>query len=1418
MNNPFKGIRSAVFDFAIKEKKRFKNQAVLAAAVKSDFVDIRAAAFNHIKKNQSQKNQLHLQTLLKDQEESLRKNAMELVAIAGDKEAVAAALNSPYDDVQVIAATALARLGDARAYQVFDTLLSQEKPNKKHEKAHWQSMISQSLQGLKALGDSSGFDHVMHFIQQKDKALVIDATQALPWVIDTTNKEHTAQLLELQKDERDSVRAMSSFALALMGHDAAQLHIDNYDLMSHHISSHDQLAALLCVGNTNEVTPITLESKLGAVSTHISASLALVAHELLLHPEEPKLSTWALTINHAELQHFCAGLMTGYSDEEARWSYVQAWLIEHHDDEKWTISIEMLKEIAAILVYADGHTKAQLLSVMRALDEQVSMREWELRYHAFSTRYANNIRAATKQVIQVAATSSTATTTATARENPRQSEWNQRAFGTYLALVRQVDIYNLTDELNTRLKALRSMHTLAEQDKLIHSSVTSCLLTLLNHQLVAIRQFAFDDLQALGMDLATLGKVATTSPQQDIAKQGLQLLIKHYSVKESLSLLQSLMQGDDDILSIEAYDFYRDNQGLVDAAHYALQSYNLDLRQQCVSELAADADDKKAQALLVKTVQNDHVPTAIKAATHLARQSHKKAFDLLRELLAHNKSKKQQQQIIRGLKLLSEAKVKNKVSEMLFDYLKNNKLNRQDPNYLYQVLADYRNTGLFDGLLQRLDTHPKEANWIMQSLVLITGYDQPFEDFYEEHDDRSWIDKQHPRHDNLLIRFFNAMIKMDHHQMAANLIPVMGWPKGKVINKATDQALQDAIPVIEAQYLPIIIQTLSHRLKHRKSQADSLLQLLTYKEQDVQFLAAEGLAMNGHNQGFAILLAAVDYQENDEYRQRAVLALGKSGDQRALDKLLTLAQDKEHALNEVAIEAIGSMSEGEQADKIFKLLKSSLHHADYYSDMNIRALNGLRWFNTLAAWQIICRYIDDTDHSYSDRQHAVNLLQHWDTEASRSLLLTLLKHEDDDDVTETAYHVAQRLWKTPEEQTSEVDFALIQGHYPNIDENALERITQYASTADLLDLLEAVCVAKSAEKGTEENEAESILQAIDHSLLKRDDYTAKDLAKALASHSPRVIDTIARLLTRMDKLTKAVQGHLQNALERYYQYWNKAYSQLHGEQGIEDDFVDNLVGVFANKRGLEGEELDTFMEVNKQYMIEQGQGTSSQIEQLNMELDKTEKALLQLLWSAVKQGVINDTANGTSNDTINELLTTNRKEQQVFQLHILKALLSLDKLPNKTLLIRLEGLLTSPVLQVRHLANQLMQAHGKSNDIDWRHFQGQSNIVMDQQFTQPLVEAAAESAQQAQALPILIAKQDSATLLHIASDEQQQETVRVGAIEGLARILSEAARDALSELYKNSSDKDISKAAYRALRRQQRSQAKADQLISHAGA
>ena len=57
-----------------------------------------------------------------------------------------------------------------------------------------------------------------------------------------------------------------------------------------------------------------------------------------------------------------------------------------------------------------------------------------------------------------------------------------------------------------------------------------------------------------------------------------------------------MIRSDDETLSVEAYQLYHEDQGLLVAAPFALDSQNVSLRSRAVNELAAEYDDKKIQA------------------------------------------------------------------------------------------------------------------------------------------------------------------------------------------------------------------------------------------------------------------------------------------------------------------------------------------------------------------------------------------------------------------------------------------------------------------------------------------------------------------------------------------------------------------------------------------------------------------------------------------------------------------------------------------------------------------------------------------------------------------------------------------------------------------------------------------------------
>ncbi|WP_298609700.1 HEAT repeat domain-containing protein [uncultured Thiothrix sp.] len=1329
-NDRFAGVRTEALRFALTEKKRFEAQAVLAAAVQSLFVDVKQAALLHIQKNPSKANQAHLPTLLNDEHESLRNLAIQLLVDADQQTALLTALNSPYDDVQVTAANALVKWGEPQAFKTLEALLARPEPTIKAEQEQWLRITAQALSGLGSTAQVQAFATIQTYLKSTHASLVEVAAKALAYVV---SSEQVPVLLELQADERPVVRANAGFALALLAEPQAKAVLAETKLVEQQLSLSQRLAAQLAL---ETATPLNLQIFLQDHRTFIPAVLALASHEFLLHGDEPELSTWALSLNQPELQQFCADLLVSYSDEAARWAYLGQWLQQQQgsdskDQEKcWHFSTANLQQIAAILVYGSGHLKAYLLEILVNL---ISMngKEWQLQFDAFNKRFANEIKAAEAKVLKPEPA------------KHEQAAWNQRAFGAYLGLVRQDSPQSPRyGSLVLRLKALRSLQDLAERDKSLYESVVSSYLTLLNHEQVEIRLFAFDTLQTMGVDLAVLGNTATTSPRTDIARKGLELLIKHYPLKQSHQLLQNLIGSNHEILAPEAWKLYSADLGLVKAAPVALQSNLAELRLQVMGDLAAHYADTGVPALVVEASQNSSIAVAMKAAETLAQQKHPQAFNALVGLFKRGTSA-QKRGVLNAMRLLPNAEP----ALWLVNYLNTDFLDNDLLNQAYEVIASQRPIEAFKPLLKRLEQQAKEAKAIIKALITITGFDQPIEDYADESADKRWLTLQFPRHEDLLIQLFNHLIRLNYLDEATRLAYALGW----VQSKDADKALADALPVLNTAQLMPVLQAMSHRALKREGRVNGLLTMLAHKDLDVQFLAAEGLANSGHQQGFSILLAAMDYQKNDEFRKRATLALGKSGDERALDKLLKLAEDKEHFLHEAAIEAIGHLGKGEQGERIFKQIKSRLLNAEYFSDLANYALNGLRWLNTQAAWALVQEYAADQARYSEYREHAVSLLQYHDTEATRSFLLKVLREEDDEmGVVEIALNTARLVWKAEPTIATEVDYALLQGHYPQSDSKLLERIVNTAPTATLLALLGKDYVPDDPAY------AHYIVAGLGQGLLKRSDYQTDELQALLAAQKPEVVEWVARLIGRMDKLTKTLATSLEQALETYFARWQTAYQRL--EQKPDDPVR---------------------------------QETETTLVQ----------TLDQLLWTLVQQNL--------QPAHLLQLLTTAQKAERHFQIQILTAFLALDKLSDKSVLEALSNLQSSPVLQVSTLANQLLAKHQPKAKVDWQRLLAQPEALLQDHFAKTLAEAAATAAHQAQVLPVLIAKQEVPTLAQIANDPQQQEALRLGAIEGLARIITPEAETALQQIKQAANDADISKAAYRALRRWQRSQAKA---------
>ncbi|PYE38740.1 HEAT repeat domain-containing protein [Psychrobacter fozii] len=390
--------------------------------------------------------------------------------------------------------------------------------------------------------------------------------------------------------------------------------------------------------------------------------------------------------------------------------------------------------------------------------------------------------------------------------------------------------------------------------------------------------------------------------------------------------------------------------------------------------------------------------------------------------------------------------------------------------FIYWDIADLRNTNLVAPLLQRLENlfehtpqkNKEERKYLFDTLVKISGYDQKIEDYLEEREDTRWLQRQHPRDSQVLLSLFTTLMNHSDYALAAQLLPSLAWVQSgdSDLSSRIDTALALAYEQMPANYTFKLVEALAYRAKRRHSSIASLQNALRNKDADVQFAAAEGLAKCGHADGVNILMATIDYNPDAEFRSCSVLAigelLGNSNNQnanspadnadknlqvhtlyKAYDKLIKLAEDDEHYLQDVASEALGRLAQGgdfEHSPHIFELLKSHLSDpAIHFTNPGIvHWLNGLRWLNTTPAWEEIRHYIRihlDKAIFFRPQRQAVWLLQMNDSDANQALMLDILKTSNlDCAVLMAAYTAAQKTWGSLASQVYPYDWAAIQSH------------------------------------------------------------------------------------------------------------------------------------------------------------------------------------------------------------------------------------------------------------------------------------------------------------------------------------------------------------------------------------------------------
>ncbi|MFK3917300.1 HEAT repeat domain-containing protein [Psychrobacter sp. NPDC078501] len=751
--------------------------------------------------------------------------------------------------------------------------------------------------------------------------------------------------------------------------------------------------------------------------------------------------------------------------------------------------------------------------------------------------------------------------------------------------------------------------------------------------------------------------------------------------------------------------------------------------------------------------------------------------------------------------------------------------------FIYSDIADLRNTNLVAPLLQRLENlfehtpqkNKEERKYLFDTLVKISGYDQHIDDYLDEREDTRWLQRQHPRDSQVLLSLFTTLMNHSDYALAALLLPSLAWVQSddSDLSSRIDSALALAYEQMPAKYTFKLVETLAYRAKKRHGSIASLQNALRNKDADVQFAAAEGLAKCGHADGVNILMATIDYNPDVEFRNCSVLAIGEllgSSDHqnqnqnadspnasspadnadknlqvhtlyKAYDKLIKLAEDDEHYLQDVASEALGRLAQGgdfEHSSHIFELLK--LHLSDpavYFTNPAIvHWLNGLRWLNTTPAWEQIRSYIRthiDKAIFFRPQRHAVWLLQMNDSDANKALILDILKQNNlDRAVLMVAYTAAQKTWGSLASQIYPYDWAAIQSHNDDFVEEterlSLKRIIDNSSINELAAFITQHGAHLPA----------NILMALQNAIMAKQDMPTSQLTALITSNNTLTQHIGLCYLTQypasyLDKeMVATLQQHFDTASEQWHTLIdtiNRSPTTINNSQWI--DMVGQVGGTIRQLVWL----------IMRHVSITTAKGAvdkvaakriSAMLEWLSDARQPLTITSIPLLFTTVsdwwQQALLGLLARPVADDKVlSNIVPTLSSVSTTVQSPLTydnQTLLS-------TLLTRIEQSGISTQKSIITVVKNALKHKGSSTE-----------IPINQQLLQ------------------WIKAKDADTLYHCANNDNMEMTVRIRAIEALGQLHDPNIEQWLTTLMTHENS-DIQKLAYKVLRRWQRAMIRA---------
>lgn len=1331
--------------FAFATKKN-KEVEVLETALGSRYPDARKLAVEGLIKKHSKAAQQVLLRAIADPDREVRLLAIRALVDDDAKGPLKDAMGSPLPDIRVRAAAALARHGDSSTLAVLRDLATAPEPEQKERVADWVEVAGLALDGLAELGDPAVLPDVVALLESRHIGLRNSAAAALVWV--ARSDTATALRSALQSSE-PGVKYRAALGLAYLG-DATVAPLIGSDAAKAILSPADQFTAMVALGAlAGTATTVFLDHPDEPLRNR--ALLVLMLLELKDTDGIPEKCLECLSAKGPRFRLTGAQALEAFADPTAFQAFVVKLVNDRGDDNDWKLTPEVVDDLATLLAFAPSQLKAKTagLLVHFAAKEQAG---WNQSWTVHAGRFAAEIK--------------TARTAARAAGVPVSSkltpaQLQELAFGGYIGLVREQGGGGGGSLVaKVRQTALARVFAIASKDATYNRAARPVLTQAMGDPNQPVRTQAFEHLLALGTDRATLGSEALEAGYTDLGVKGLGLLTQGASSKEGEAVLGRVMLARTDDLAIEAAKLLADRQGKVPTATKALDAVHEPLRIQAVQWLAAEYErSADAQKALRLALESRYRKVRETAAFELAGKKDPAAFDALVKMLHDPAFAPRQRQLINGFNAIAD----KRAAGVFLDRVETDPSGTAAVEELIRAAADFRDPAIADRLLGLCDRKKEWQGLALRAARTVSGYDQPINDFEDDHpDDRTWEKDQHPRQDAVLAKLMDKAFTLGQTDFLLELLPSARWSRGPDV----DPILGVLVSNPNAELRDAAVEAAGWRFRKRKGPVEPLLKAVRHKNPVTQFVAAEGLARGKRGEGLNVLLSGIEYLEDIGLRQRAVLALGELGDPRAVDPLLKLAGEDGHALQESAAEAIGHLKRSPQADAVFRLLERLTKGTGGIAQ---RAVVGLRWFDTPSGWDIVRAKLAAKSRTwFADRikQTAAIQLGYNDDPATRDLLLKVLRTERDGDVVAATFTSARRLWG---KDALEPYYHILQN--PNAgtlieSKDALEGVVKtVAEKGDAMRIMEVFPRCSTAVQGP-----------IEAALLTRPNLPIKEAVAALTHADEGTVRLATRILGRLPDAPDSVKTGLSTALSRWWTTWQERRAKLDGSTARrdEDDWDEDEVSSSVSGSPLDGATM----------------------------------CVESLLWASGRVGV--------AGQMLADIAKSRPDDPKAKSIRLEAARCLVASKPSAKTLDLLEGLAVGPDADVRVLAADLLARS------DSKRAAGMvEKLLSDRPSFNRLAEAnaipidrvsgvAGKAHYQSVVLPVLVAGKAVSPLAAVAKDRKATEATRLGAIEGLGVMADEAAEKILVEVgTTKDDDKDVRKAAWRALRRSKRARQKA---------